>query len=339
MRSFLLHIICVVALFSSCDWVNDDLSNCPTGTWLKLSYTYNILNVDAASTQVGDITILAFDKNDKYVDRLDVDSVALHQGYCMVRVPFPEGTYRLLIWGGISDSRQYQLPNLTVGQTDRKSLNISLACDENNQTNGKLKALFHSSLDNVTVSEDYQVITAELVKDTNYFSCILQDEDNTPLQAEDFSFTLESANGVIDYANMPVGTTTVGYLPYQQEVSVLSEQIPVIHARLNTLRLMKGDNTTLLMRHVPSGEVIMRLSLTQYLLLSKIYNYIGDMGDQEYLDRQDSYTLLFFIKSSGTGIPKLQPMIKVNGWTIRLNSAELESSKFQQNSDYSLSEN
>lgn len=88
MRSFLLHIICIVALFSSCDWVNDDLSDCPTGTWLKISYTYNILNVDAASTQVGDITILAFDKNDKYVDRLDVDSITLHQGYCMVRLPF-----------------------------------------------------------------------------------------------------------------------------------------------------------------------------------------------------------------------------------------------------------
>ena len=107
MRSFLLHIICIVALFSSCDWVNDDLSDCPTGTWLKISYTYNILNVDAASTQVGDITILAFDKNDKYVDRLDVDSITLHQGYCMVRLPFPEETYHLLIWGGIS-GYQYQ---------------------------------------------------------------------------------------------------------------------------------------------------------------------------------------------------------------------------------------
>ena len=118
MRSFLLHIICIVALFSSCDWVNDDLSDCPTGTWLKISYTYNILNVDAASTQVGDITILAFDKNDKYVDRLDVDSITLHQGYCMVRLPFPEETYHLLIWGGIS-GYQYQLPNLKAGQCNR----------------------------------------------------------------------------------------------------------------------------------------------------------------------------------------------------------------------------
>ena len=167
MRSFLLHIICVVALFSSCDWVNDDLSDCPSGTWLKISYTYNILNVDAASTQVGDITILAFDKNGKYVDRLDVDSITLHQGYCMVKVPFPEGTYHLLIWGGASDNL-YQLPNLKAGQTERKSLNISLACDEKNQSARKLNALFHGSLENITISKEYQVITAGLVKNTNY---------------------------------------------------------------------------------------------------------------------------------------------------------------------------
>lgn len=325
MRSFLLHIICVVALFSSCDWVNDDLSDCPTGTWLKISYTYNILNVDAASTQVGDITILAFDKNDKYVDRLDVDSITLHQGYCMVKVPFPEGTYHLLVWGGISDYL-YQLPNLKAEQTERKSLNISLACDEKNQSDRKLKALFHSSLENITISEEYQVVTAELVKNTNYFSCILQDEDKLPLRQEDFAFTLESGNGVIDYTNTPVGTTPVCYLPYRQEVSVMSEQIPVIHARLNTLRIMKGDETTLSIKYIPSGETILRLPLTQYLLLSKTYpDNIGDIGDQEYLDRQDSYTLLFFIRSSTTGIPRICPRMEVNGWIIRLNDSELES--------------
>lgn len=142
----------------------------------------------------------------KYVDRLDVDSITLHQGYCMVRLPFPEETYHLLIWGGIS-GYQYQLPNLKAGQTERKSLNISLACDNKNQFNRKLNALFHSSLENITISEEYQVITAGLVKNTNYFSCILQDENNLPLRQEDFAFTLESTNGVIDYTNTPVGTT------------------------------------------------------------------------------------------------------------------------------------
>lgn len=260
----------------------------------------------------------------KYVDRLDVDSITLHQGYCMVRLPFPEETYHLLIWGGIS-GYQYQLPNLKAGQTERKSLNISLACDNKNQFNRKLNALFHSSLENITISEEYQVITAGLVKNTNYFSCILQDENTLPLRQEDFAFTLESTNGVIDYTNTPVGTTPTCYLPYRQELSLTSEQIPIIHARLNTLRIMKGDDTTLSIKHTPSGKTILHLPLTQYLLLSKNYpNNIGDISDQEYLDREDSYTLMFFIQSSDTGIPRI-PTMKVNDWIIRLNDSELGS--------------
>ena len=88
---------------------------------------------------------------------------------------------------------------------------------------------------------------------------------------------------------------------------------------------MRGDQTTLSIKHIPSGQNILRLPLTQYLLLSKIYNDIGEMSDQEYLDRQDSYTLLFFIQSSDTGIPKICPRMQVNGWIIRLNNSELES--------------
>ena len=107
--------------------------------------------------------------------------------------------------------------------------------------------------------------------------------------------------------------------------NVLFGNVAVIHARLNTLRIMKGDQTTLTIKHVPSGQEILRLPLTQYLLLSKIHSHTGDeMGDQEYLDRQDSYTLLFFIQSSDMGIPKICPRIMVNGWTVRLNDSELE---------------
>lgn len=121
----------------------------------------------------------------------------------------------------------------------------------------------------MTVSSDYQVWDAPLVKNTNYFSCILQDENNNLLNREDFTFTLEAANGVMDYTNTPSDTEPVYYRPYRQEVSVLSDDIPVIHARLNTLRIMKGDQTTLSIKHIPSGQEILRLPLTQYLLLSK----------------------------------------------------------------------
>ena len=48
--------VCWLAIFSclcfACSWVDDDLSDCPSGFWLKLSYKYNMLNVDAAFTQL-----------------------------------------------------------------------------------------------------------------------------------------------------------------------------------------------------------------------------------------------------------------------------------------------
>lgn len=324
MRSFLLPIICVIALLSSCNWVNDDQSGCPSGTWLRISYTYNILDVEAAA-HVGDITIFAFDKNDKYVDRLDVDSITLHQGYCMVKVPFPEGTYHLLIWGGASDPQTYQFPYLKTGITERKSLLLTLLCDSENRKSGKLNSLFYSSLENITISKEYQVFTACLMKNTNYFSCILQDENNIPLNEDDFSFTLESSNGCMDHTNTPTSTKPVCYPSYQKGISILPGQVPVVHAQLNTLRIMKEDQTSLRIQHIPSGKNILNLPLTSYLLLSKPYKYIGEAGDQEYLDRQDSYTLIFFIQSSGTGVPQISSRMEVNGWIVRLNDSELDS--------------
>ena len=182
------------------------------------------------------------------MDRLDVDSIALHQGYCMVRVPFPEELSSALV--GRSLRRQYRFPYLKTGQTERKSLLLSLICNSEKQMNGKLNGLFYGSLENITISNDYQVLDAPLVKNTNYFSCILQD-DNNLLNQEDFTFTLEAANGVMDHTNTPLGTEPVYYRPYRQEVSILDEEeTPVIHARLNTLRIMKGDQTTLTIKHV-----------------------------------------------------------------------------------------
>ena len=66
------------------------------------------------------------------------------------------------------------------------------------------------------------------------------------------------------------------------------------------------------------------IPLTQYLLLSRNVETTY-MPPQEYLDRQDRYNLIFFLDS--TNDPQ-QPYIclqmKVNGWMIRINNAELD---------------
>ena len=47
--------------WSSCTWVQDDTDGCPYGFWLKLHYTYNILDVEAAPEYVKDATVYVYD--------------------------------------------------------------------------------------------------------------------------------------------------------------------------------------------------------------------------------------------------------------------------------------
>ena len=70
----ILFALCTL-FCSACSWVDDDQSDCPTGCWLKLSYTYNMLNVDAVTTQVKDVTLFILDQEGNYIDREEVDTV------------------------------------------------------------------------------------------------------------------------------------------------------------------------------------------------------------------------------------------------------------------------
>ena len=71
------------------------------------------------------------------------------------------------------------------------------------------------------------------------------------------------------------------------------EDIQVVHAGMNTLRLMENDDTRLRLIYQPSGKEIFDIPLTPYLLLSRNVETTY-MPPQEYLDRQDRYNLIFF---------------------------------------------
>lgn len=80
-------------------------------------------------------------------------------------------------------------------------------------------------------------------------------------------------------------------LAFYQTVADLSG-LQVVHSELNTLRLLENDDTRLILTHRFTGQRVLDIPLTKYLLLSR-EAYSG-MTPQEYLDRQDQYTLIFF---------------------------------------------
>lgn len=310
----ILFTLCTLILCNACSWVDDDRSDCPTGCWLKLSYTYNMMNVDAASTQVKDVTLFILDQDGNCIDREEVDSATLHSNQCMIRIPssLPEGDYSFLVWAGLADSCYQYTPSSLI-----------LSTNEAGEQDKRLSSLFHGRLDHIHVSDEYQTYPVSLTKNTNVMSCVLQSLGTTPLNSDDFRLELTACNGRMDHRNAPIDDTPVCYLPFMQKDANL-EDIQVVNAGMNTLRLMEQDNSRLRLIYQPSGESIFNIPLTQYLLFSRNIDG-GNMTPQEYLDRQDRYNLIFFLTPTDDPFkPYLCAQMKVNGWIIRINDADLD---------------
>lgn len=229
----ILFALCTL-FCSACSWVDDDRSDCPTGCWLKLSYTYNMLNVDAVTTQVKDVTLFILDQEGNYIVREEVDSLTFHQNECTIQVPsLPQGDYTFLVWAGLADSLYRHTPT-----------SLTLLRNEAGEQSEKLSSLFHGRLDNVHISGEYQVLALSLTKNTNILSCILQSQSAAPLDTDDFRLELTARNGCMDHRNTPTDSVFTCYLPFMQESANL-EDIQVVHAGMNTLRLMENDDTRL----------------------------------------------------------------------------------------------
>ena len=142
-----------------------------------------------------------------------------------------------------------------------------------------------------------------------------------------YTFEIQAPeNAVYSWENEPAGQGPVTYVPYYTGPGEISDV--VMSARLNTMRLLNrsGWDYKFIIRDANTEAEVWSYNLMTLLSIARpVSRYDGtELPFQEYLDRQDSYTLLFFIQSSDMGIPKICPRIMVNGWTVRLNDSELE---------------
>ena len=144
-----------------------------------------------------------------------------------------------------------------------------------------------------------------LAKNTNKLRVVLQDTEGYSMDVKDFSFRIVADNGYMDYDNTLLDDDTISYLPYHTEsvdiaAGSADDQINgkpanqyVAVAELNTMRLMAGENYRLIVRHKDWKNDVLNVNLNQYLLLTQMEGH--DIPAQEYLDRQDEYSIVFFL--------------------------------------------
>lgn len=239
--------------------------------------------------------------------------------------------------------------DLTVSLPLANGISNSMLHDMVNRTGG----LFYGTLDvTVTVEDygtDYTEYTVNLMKDTNNIQVILQ-EIASPYNVDyaDYDFTIIDDNFKLDSNNNPIHIATDDYQPvykpFNTENRIMgfvepvnregaivegdeSKPVQVGVAELSTSRLFDehAPNARLVIRshkdHDAAGndKLLVDIPLINYLEATRSFGMGWIKTDQEYLDRQSNWTLMFFLQNGKW----VNIYIAVNNWIVRVNDITL----------------
>jgi len=350
----LLTAIVLCCAATSCDSVIYDYEGDCSATYrVAFRYDRNMSWSDAFAHEVESVHLYAFDKSGMLVWQQSEYGKALKADDYAMTVDLPAGDYRLVAWCGLenggAEAESFVVPEARVGETRIEELQ----CTMNRQHDAagayskeKLHPLFHGLLD-VSLPENEDggeyTCTMDLTKDTNHVRIILQQLSGEPVDEKAFTFRIEEENGRMDYDNKLLPDEMITYWAYDkksgtaglgiddypekgraakakslgQPSSRALTSVSVAIADLSIARLVEGRKTFLTVE-TDEGETSARIPLTDYALLLKD-GHDETMTDQDYLDRQDEYTLTFFLDEDRKWIGT---SIIINQWKVVLDQVD-----------------
>jgi len=313
------------AALSSCDHFNEDLEPCPQGVELRFVYDYNMEFSNAFPSQVECLTVYIYDGEGRYIDsRVETGSVLKDENWRM-KLDLPAGEYSFVAYGGMAcDKASFSYLTSPVGAPMHDlgvKLNASLLTSP---VGSPLHPLFYGRLESVTVTDaDIARVpaTVYMMKDTNNIRILLQNVNGTPVVGSDYIFTITDNNTVLNWNNdvVPQPQATV-YHPWTQgDIAADENQVAqggiTAFAEFDTSRLTLSTSPTLSIVRASDGANVLTIPLINYLIMLKSEHFAG-MTNQEFLDRESRWDMIFFIGPNATWI---QTSIIINGWVVRIN--------------------
>ncbi len=319
---------------TSCDnWVYDDLDPCTVTYRVKFTYDYNMKFADAFPAEVHSVNVWAFDSQGRLAWKGEASGDALKEKDFYITMDVAPGTYSFLAWGGLAGQQAF-----TVADANAPADMQALDCDLNlkNATRAdveglyadyEMRGLYHGIINDVTLAtretEHYvQEVTIPLMKGTNRVAVMLQHTNNQPIKDGDFSVSIEAANSLLSWNNDVLPGPTFSYIPwstsYGQTTSSGSgdgtqSTVSTYLSELSTSRIMADSDQRLKVVRNTDGKTIIDIPFVQYLLLVK-GNYNRNLTDQEYLDRQDDFSMVFFLTDDNTWYSAIG--IYINSWAV-----------------------
>ena len=335
-KNTLLALVAAALGAASCDkQIYDYEGDCTPYNGVKLMYDYNMLYTDAAATQVTSAKVLVYGQDGALVKEIDATDQQLKDGEYFVRTDVAPGKYTIVAWCGLDEApKTWTL----AGKETLTPMTVTMGT-----TGGKVKEIapmFHG-ISKVTFPDKEGLSEAEvhLVKDFNDVKIVMQHLSGEDVDVSKFTYAITADNSVYAYDNTPILKGDVTYEPFlTKQASAESAEIPedsgtgktsvkagaatnnVALAEFTIGRLMANAKVKqrLTIWNDEGGKVL-SIPLVDYLLLVKGY-YNQSMSDQEYLDRQDDFSLTFFLDKNDTWVTS---SIIINSWKVVLNDADL----------------
>ena len=319
-----LMLLSVLFVMTACDGIYEDEGDCSVHYHVKFRYDMNMKFADAFAHEVNSVTLYVLDEQNNVVWQGSEQGEALAQeGYAM-EVDVAPGSYSLLAWCGLAGGISFAVPVSSRKEDLICSLKREHKLDGTAYVKEDLNRLYHGYLEKQTFSseEGTHTFVVPLVKNTNNIRVVLQHLSGEPVDKDKFTFSITDENGVMNWDNKLLSDEPVTYYAWHTDsgtagiddvdsrtVSSFSAAI----AELTTARLVKEKAPRLKVTN-DKGETVFSIPLIDYALLVK-GEYNRRMDDQEYLDRQDEYNMVFFLDE---GDRWMDAYIYINSWKVVL---------------------
>lgn len=317
----ILMLAVLVGTFSACSVMKDDRTDCPEECHIHFKYDYNMKFANAFANEVKQVALYVFDDKGRFVKLQTDEGAALKSDDYYMKLNVDPGKYHLVAWAGL-DGESFTAKTLTAGVSTLTDLKVALN-KVSQESNKDLHPLWHGEVKEITVTGVYQEEVVSLVKDTHRIRVVLQQINGVPVDNKAFRFEITDDNSLMNYDNSLVPSGELTYRPYATGQNTVGDIQPITtaYAEMHTGRLMADSKSRLRIIDVLDNSVVIDIPLTAYLMLTEMEGHKKDMTAQEYLDRQDEYSLVFFLDDN---LAWLKIQVIINGWTVRFNSTELD---------------
>lgn len=325
-----MTILGLVVIFNSCSTIFTDQSDCPKGLSLQFRYDKNMSFVNMFHKENDCVTVHVYDSEGNHVTTVTENREVLADEDYQMDIDLPAGDYSIVAYGGLGCSKSsFTLKDASVKSAPGSIDDVYVELNHNDLTsNTQLHNLYHAKQD-VSIVDGYLKDTVSMVKNTNNLRIVLQQVQGDALSASDFVFTITDYNALMDVNNDVIHKSAydapVTYLPWTSGEELLGSEseegtpVSVAYAEFSTGRIMVDSGCRLTVSRKDNGETVLSIPLDKYLLLLRSELY-SRMSAQEYLDREDEWSMVFFLDS---GLRWINTFIVINDWTVRLNHIDM----------------